>query len=165
MNRPHSHRNLLWSGHWPVVFHKQTGTLLYSLFVSWSFYWQSNGRVDGFTMCTLSDAYIYTCMKISMVIFIIDILVFILIVFLSMSDSKSPEIASILLFLLQHILSLPLSLLNDNLPFYLEYREFPNSIFISLPANIILQSIFCFAIIKSVKWCITTIVGNRLLKK
>ena len=57
MNRPHSHRNLLWSGHWPVVFHKQTGTLLYSLFVSWSFYWQSNGRVDGFTMCTLSDAY------------------------------------------------------------------------------------------------------------
>ena len=55
---------------------------------------------------------IYTCMKISMVIFIIDILVFILIVFLSMSDSKSPEIASILLFLLQHILSLPLSLLN-----------------------------------------------------
>ena len=33
------------------------GTLLYSLFVSWSFYWQSNGRVDGFTMCTLSDAY------------------------------------------------------------------------------------------------------------
>ena len=31
---------------------------LYSLFVSWSFYWQSNGRVDGFTMCTLSDAYI-----------------------------------------------------------------------------------------------------------
>ena len=52
-----SHRNLLWSGHWPVVFHKQTGTLLYSLFVSWSFYWQSNGRVDGFTMCTLSDAY------------------------------------------------------------------------------------------------------------
>jgi len=66
----------------------------------------------------------------------IDILVFILIVFLSMSDSKSPEIASILLFLLQHILSLPLSLLNDNLPFYLEYREFPNFIFISLPANI-----------------------------
>ena len=59
MNRPHSHRNLLWSGHWPVVFHKQTGTLLYSLFVSWSFYWQSNGRVDGFTMCTLSDAYCY----------------------------------------------------------------------------------------------------------
>ena len=58
MNRPHSHRNLLWSGHWPVVFHKQTGTLLYSLFVSWSFYWQSNGRVDGFTMCTLSDAYV-----------------------------------------------------------------------------------------------------------
>ena len=57
MNRPHSHRNLLWSGHWPVVFHKQTGTLLYSLFVSWSFYWQSNGRVDGLTMCTLSDAY------------------------------------------------------------------------------------------------------------
>lgn len=57
MNRPHSHRNLLWSGHWPVVFHKQTGTLLYSLFVSWSFYWQSNGRVDGFTMCILSDAY------------------------------------------------------------------------------------------------------------
>ena len=108
---------------------------------------------------------IYTCMKISIVIFIIDILVFILIVFLSMSDSKSPEIASILLFLLQHILSLPLSLLNDNLPFYLEYREFPNFIFISLPANIILQSIFCFAIIKSVKWCITTIVGNRLLKK
>ncbi|HJD95725.1 MAG TPA: hypothetical protein K8W07_12300, partial [Bacteroides togonis] len=43
--------------HWTVVFHKQTGTLLYSLFVSWSFYWQSNGRVDGFTMCTLSDAY------------------------------------------------------------------------------------------------------------
>ena len=39
------------------VFHKQTGTLLYSLFVSWSFYWQSNGRVDGFTMCILSDAY------------------------------------------------------------------------------------------------------------
>ena len=58
MNRPHSHRNLLWSGHWPVVFHIQTGTLLYSLFVSWSFYWQSNGRVDGFTMCTLSDAYL-----------------------------------------------------------------------------------------------------------
>ena len=25
--------------------------------VSWSFCWQSNGRVDGFTMCTLSDAY------------------------------------------------------------------------------------------------------------
>ncbi len=46
-------------------------------------------------------------------------------------------------------------------------REIPfhNFIFISLPANIILQSIFCFAIIKSVKWCITTIVGNRLLKK
>lgn len=42
----------------PLVFHKQTGTLLYSLFVSWSFYWQSNGRVDGFTMCTLSDAYV-----------------------------------------------------------------------------------------------------------
>ena len=58
MNRTHSHRNLLWSGHWPVVFHKRTGTLLYSLFVSWSFYWQSNGRVEGFTMCILSDAYI-----------------------------------------------------------------------------------------------------------
>lgn len=57
MNRTHSHRNLLWSGHWPVVFHKRTGTLLYSLFVSWSFYWQSNGRVEGFTMCILSDAY------------------------------------------------------------------------------------------------------------
>ena len=40
MNRPHSHRNLLWSGHWPVVFHKQTGTLLYSLFVSWLFYYK-----------------------------------------------------------------------------------------------------------------------------
>lgn len=63
MNRPHSHRNLLWSGHWPVVFHKQTGTLLYSLFVSWSFYWQSNGRVDGFTMCTLSDAYVTQIIK------------------------------------------------------------------------------------------------------
>ena len=57
MNRPHSHRNLLWSGHWLVVFHKRTGTLLYSLFVSWLFYWQSNGRVDGLTMCILSDAY------------------------------------------------------------------------------------------------------------
>ena len=57
MNRTHSHRNLLWSGHWPVVFHKQTGTLLYSLFVSWLFYWQSNGRVEAFTMCILSDAY------------------------------------------------------------------------------------------------------------
>lgn len=60
MNRTHSHRNLLWSGHWPVVFHKRTGTLLYSLFVSWSFYWQSNGRVEGFTMCILSDAYCYS---------------------------------------------------------------------------------------------------------
>lgn len=60
MNRTHSHRNLLWSGHWPVVFHKRTGTLLYSLFVSWSFYWQSNGRVEGFTMCILSDAYEYS---------------------------------------------------------------------------------------------------------
>ena len=38
MNRPHSHRNLLWSDNWPVVFHKQTGTLLYSLFVSWAFF-------------------------------------------------------------------------------------------------------------------------------
>ena len=53
MNRSHSHRNLLWSNHWLVAFHKLTGTLLYSLFVSWSFCWQSNGRVDGFTMCTL----------------------------------------------------------------------------------------------------------------
>ena len=35
-----SHRNLLWSDHWPVVFHKQTGTLLYSLFVSWLFYYK-----------------------------------------------------------------------------------------------------------------------------
>lgn len=69
MNRPHSHRNLLWSGHWPVVFHKQTGTLLYSLFVSWSFYWQSNGRVDGFTMCTLSDA--YCDLSFSIVVFLL----------------------------------------------------------------------------------------------
>ena len=53
MNRP----NLLWSVHWLAVFHKQIGTLLYSLFVSWSFYWQSNGRVEGFTICILSDAY------------------------------------------------------------------------------------------------------------
>lgn len=44
---------------------------------------------------------IYICIKISMVIFAIDILVFILIIFLSMTDSKSPEIANILLFLLQ----------------------------------------------------------------
>lgn len=52
MNRSHSHRNLLWSNHWLVAFHKLTGTLLYSLFVSWSFCWQSNGRVDGF-QCVL----------------------------------------------------------------------------------------------------------------
>lgn len=108
---------------------------------------------------------IYICIKISMVIFAIDILVLILIIFLSMTDSKSPEIANILLFLLQHVLSLPMSLLNENLPFYLEYREFPSFILISLPTNIILQSIFCFTIIKVFKWCATTIVGNSLLKK
>ena len=108
--------------------------------------------------------FIYTCIKISIVIFSIDILVFIMIVFLSMSDSKSPDIARVLFFILQHILSLPLSLLIDNLPFYLEYRELPNFIFISLPTNILLQSILCFAIIKVVKWSITTIVGNRPIK-
>lgn len=67
MNRPHSHRNLLWSGHWPVVFHKQTGTHLYPLFVSWLFYWQSNGRVDGLTMCILSDAYFASTFSLSIV--------------------------------------------------------------------------------------------------
>ena len=67
MNRTHSHRNLLWSGHWPVVFHKQTGTLLYSLFVSWLFYWQSNGRVEAFTMCILSDAYFITALIIKFI--------------------------------------------------------------------------------------------------
>ena len=71
MNRTHSHRNLLWSGHWPVVFHKRTGTLLYSLFVSWSFYWQSNGRVEGFTMCILSDAYIVDILHICCKLFLI----------------------------------------------------------------------------------------------
>lgn len=109
-------------------------------------------------------SFIYTCIKISIVIFSIDILVFIMIVFLSMSDSKSPDIARVLFFILQHILSLPLSLLIDNLPFYLEYRELPNFIFISLPTNILLQSILCFAIIKVVKWSITNIVGNRPIK-
>ena len=104
-------------------------------------------------------SFIYTCIKISIVIFSIDILVFIMIVFLSMSDSKSPDIARVLFFILQHILSLPLSLLNDNLPFYLEYRELPNFIFISLPTNILLQSILCFAIIKVVKWSITNKIG------
>lgn len=77
--------------------------------------------------------------------------------FLSMSDSKSPEIANSMFFLLKNILSFPLSLLNNNLPFYLECREFPQYIFISVPINIILQSILCFLFIKLLKWGIQTL--------
>ena len=60
-------------------------------------------------------------------------------------------------FKLKNILSFPLSLLNNNLPFYLEYRELPQYIFISVPINIILQSIFRFLIIKLFKWGIQTL--------
>lgn len=100
---------------------------------------------------------IYTCIKIGMIIFAIDIIVFVLMIFLSMSDSKTPEIANVLFFILKNILSFPLSLLNNNLPFYLECRELPRYIFISVPVNIILQSIFCFLITKLFKCGIQTL--------
>ena len=100
---------------------------------------------------------IYICIKIGMIIFAVDIIVFVLMVVLSMSDSRSPEIANVLFFILKNILSFPLLLLNNNLPFYLECRELPQYIFISVPINIILQSIFCFLIIKLFKWGIQTL--------
>lgn len=105
------------------------------------------------------------CFKISLIIFVIDVLVFVLMIFFSMTDSTSPKIANILLFLLRHVLSLPLGLLNDNLPFFLDYREFPKYVFIFVPMNIVLQSIICLAAIKTYKWCLSRIESSGWFKR
>ena len=98
--------------------------------------------------------YTKDCLFIGVSIFVIDIVTFVILIFLSMSDSESPILADYVHIFLKEVLSLPLSLINNDYPFFLDDHQVPKLILFTMPANILIQSVFfCF-----IKECITKIL-------
>ncbi len=98
--------------------------------------------------------YTKDCLFIGISIFVIDIVTFVILIFLSMSDSESPILADYVHIFLKEVLSLPLSLINNDYPFFLDDHQVPKLILFTMPANILIQSVFvCF-----IKECITKIL-------
>ena len=105
--------------------------------------------------------YTKDCLFIGVSIFVIDIVTFVILIFLSMSDSESPILADYVHIFLKEVLSLPLSLINNDYPFFLDDHQVPKLILFTMPANILIQSVFfCF-----IKECITKILVTFSNKK
>lgn len=105
--------------------------------------------------------YTKECLFIGVSIFVIDIVTFVILIFLSMSDSESPILADYVHIFLKEVLSLPLSLINNDYPFFLDDHQVPKLILFTMPANILIQSVFfCF-----IKECITKILVTFSNKK
>ena len=105
--------------------------------------------------------YTKDCLFIGVSIFVIDIVTFVILFFLSMSDSESPILADYVHIFLKEVLSLPLSLINNDYPFFLDDHQVPKLILFTMPANILIQSVFfCF-----IKECITKILVTFSNKK
>ena len=69
--------------------------------------------------------YTKDCLFIGVSIFVIDIVTFVILIFLSMSDSESPILADYVHIFLKEVLSLPLSLINNDYPFFLDDHQVP----------------------------------------
>lgn len=105
--------------------------------------------------------YTKDCLYIGVSIFVIDIVTFVILIFLSMSDSESPILTDYVHIFLKEVLSLPLSLINNDYPFFLDDHQVPKLILFTMPANILIQSVFfCF-----IKECITKILVTFSNKK
>ena len=84
------------------------------------------------------------CIKIFVCIVIINFILFILLIFFSMSDEGGNLVATLCYKILRYICSFPLIIFNRDWPYYLDDKSLPNDFAILVISNIILQEICIF---------------------